>query len=284
VKRAGVILHAERDQAVTTARALIETLLSRGVDVWALDGDADRIGLPGINATPAMPEDLDLVIVFGGDGTLLRAAEAVGRSGVPLLGINFGHLGFLSELERSELDDGLKRLLDNGFIVEERLVLEAEVDHGDRVETLRALNDVIVAKVATGRAVRLGVTIGGERLISWAADGVIVATPTGSTAYSFSAGGPVVSPHIDCIVVTPVSPHGLFARSVIVPPDEEVELALEGERDPASLSADGLPAIKLAPGARVRLRAGKDRIRLAKLEPRPFWRLVREKFHLNPGE
>jgi len=284
VKRAGVILHAERDQAVTTARALIETLLSRGVDVWALDGDADRIGLPGINATPAMPENLDLVIVFGGDGTLLRAAEAVGRSGVPLLGINFGHLGFLSELERSELDDGLKRLLDNGFIVEERLVLEAEVDHGDRVETLRALNDVIVAKVATGRAVRLGVTIGGERLISWAADGVIVATPTGSTAYSFSAGGPVVSPHIDCIVVTPVSPHGLFARSVIVPPDEEVELALEGERDPASLSADGLPAIKLAPGARVRLRAGKDRIRLAKLEPRPFWRLVREKFHLNPGE
>ena len=284
MKRAGVILHAERDQAVTTARALVETLLSRDVGVWALDGDADRIGLPGINATPAMPEDLDLVIVFGGDGTLLRAAEAVGRSGVPLLGINFGHLGFLSELERSELDDGLKRLLDNGFIVEERLVLEAEVDHGDRVETLRALNDVIVAKVATGRAVRLGVTIGGERLISWAADGVIVATPTGSTAYSFSAGGPVVSPHIDCIVVTPVSPHGLFARSVIVPPDEEVELALEGERDPASLSADGLPAIKLAPGARVRLRAAKDHIRLAKLEPRPFWRLVREKFHLNPGE
>ena len=284
MKRAGVILHAERDQAVTTARALVETLLSRGVGVWALDGDADRIGLPGINATPAMPEDLDLVIVFGGDGTLLRAAEAVGRSGVPLLGINFGHLGFLSELERSDLDDGLKRLLDNGFIVEERLVLEAEVDHGDRVETLRALNDVIVAKVATGRAVRLGVTIGGERLISWAADGVIVATPTGSTAYSFSAGGPVVSPHIDCIVVTPVSPHGLFARSVIVPPGEEVELALEGERDPASLSADGLPAIKLAPGARVRLRAAKDRIRLAKLEPRPFWRLVREKFHLNPGE
>ena len=144
MKRAGVILHAERDQAVTTARALIETLLSRGVDVWALDGDADRIGLPGINATPAMPENLDLVIVFGGDGTLLRAAEAVGRSGVPLLGINFGHLGFLSELERSELDDGLKRLLDNGFIVEERLVLEAEVDHGDRVETLRALEEALL--------------------------------------------------------------------------------------------------------------------------------------------
>ena len=284
MKRAGVILHAERDEAATTARALVRTLVDRGVDVWALSADVDRIGVPALNAAPTLPDDLDLVFVFGGDGTLLRAAEAVGRSGVPLLGINFGHLGFLSELERTGLDEGLKRLLDNGFIVEERLVLEGEVEHGGRVETLRALNDVIVAKVATGRAVRLAVSIGGEPLVSWAADGVIVATPTGSTAYSFSAGGPVVSPHIDCIILTPVSPHGLFSRSVIVPPDEEVVLDLQGHDDPASLSADGLPAIKLMPGAQVRLRAGKDRIRLAKLEPRPFWRLVREKFHLKPGE
>jgi len=284
VKRAGVILHAERDEAASTARALVQTLVDRGVDVWALEGDDRRMGVNGINAAPELPDDLDLVFVFGGDGTLLRAAEAVGRSGVPLLGINFGHLGFLSELERSDLDEGLKRLLDNGFIVEDRLVLEAEVDDGGRVETLRALNDIIVAKVTTGRAVRLAVSLGGEPLVSWAADGVIVATPTGSTAYSFSAGGPVVSPHIDCIIVTPVSPHGLFARSVIAPPDEDVELLLQGTEDAASLSADGLPAIKLSPGARVRIRAAKDRIRLAKLQPRPFWRLVREKFHLNPGE
>jgi len=284
VKRAGVVLHAGRPEAATSARALVETLTRRDVEVWALNADAKRIDLPAVKAAETFPEDLDLVFVFGGDGTLLRAAEAVGRSGVPLLGVNFGHLGFLSELERSGLDDGLKQLLDNGFSVEERLVLEAEVDNGDRVDTLRALNDIIVAKVATGRAIRLAVSIGGEPLVSWAADGVIVATATGSTAYSFSAGGPVVSPHIDCIVVTPVSPHGLFDRSIIVPPDEEVVLDLMGELDPASLSADGLPATKLAPGAQVRLRAGKDRIRLAKLEPRPFWRLVREKFHLAPGE
>ena len=284
MKRAGVILHAERDEAASTARALVQTLVDRGVDVWALEGDDRRMGVNGINAAPELPDDLDLVFVFGGDGTLLRAAEAVGRSGVPLLGINFGHLGFLSELERSDLDEGLKRLLDNGFIVEDRLVLEAEVHDGGRVETLRALNDIIVAKVTTGRAVRLAVSLGGEPLVSWAADGVIVASPTGSTAYSFSAGGPVVSPHIDCIIVTPVSPHGLFARSVIAPPGEDVELLLQGTEDAASLSADGLPAIKLSPGARVRIRAAKDRIRLAKLQPRPFWRLVREKFHLNPGE
>ncbi|HJT36916.1 MAG TPA: NAD(+)/NADH kinase [Actinomycetota bacterium] len=284
MKRAGVVLHADRHEAAATARALVETLLGRGIQVWALDADAQRIDVPGVNPTSQLPEELDLVFVFGGDGTLLRAAEAVGRSGVPLLGINFGHLGFLSEVERSDLDAGLKRLLDNGFIVEERLVLEADVEQGGGVETLRALNDIIVAKVATGRAVRVEVSIGGERLVSWAADGVIVATPTGSTAYSFSAGGPVVSPHLDCLIVTPVSPHGLFARSVIAPADDEVELALEGSRDPASLSADGGQTIKLEPGARIRVRAGKDRIRLAKLEPRPFWRLLREKFRLDAGE
>lgn len=277
-------MHAGRPEAATTARALVETLTSRGVGVWALPADAKRIDLPGVNAEEALPEDLDLVFVFGGDGTLLRAAAAVGRSGVPLLGVNFGHLGFLSELERSQLDEGLKRLLDNGFSIEERLVLDVEIHHEGRVERLRVLNDIIVAKVTTGRAIRLAVSIGGEPLVAWAADGIIVATATGSTAYSFSAGGPVVSPQIDCMVVTPVSPHGLFARSVIVPAEEEIVLDLMGELDPASLSADGFPAIRISPGAQIRLRASKDRIRLAKLEPRPFWRLVREKFHLAPGE
>ena len=284
MKRAGIVLHAGRREAATTARTLVNTLTGRGVEVWALEADAKRIDLPALNASTSLPEDLDLVFVFGGDGTLLRAAEAVGGSGVPLLGVNFGHLGFLSELERSELEEGLKRLLDDGFSVEDRLVLEAAVDRGDRIDSLRALNDIIVAKIATGRAIRLAVSIGGEPLIAWAADGIIVATATGSTAYSFSAGGPIVSPHIDCIVVTPVSPHGLFDRSVVVPPDEEILLELAGEDDPASLSADGLPAIKLEPGSRVRVRAATDRIRLAKVEPRPFWRLVREKFHLAPGE
>src|SRR5438270_5645408 len=249
MKRVGVVLHAGKPEAATTARVLVETLAARGVEVLALEADAKRIDLPEVIAAGTLPTKLDLVFVFGGDGTLLRAAEAIGRSGVPLLGVNFGHLGFLSELERSELDEGLKRLLDNGFSVEDRLVLEAHVDHGDRVDTLRALNDIIVAKVATGRAVRLAVSIGGEPLVAWAADGIIVATATGSTAYSFSAGGPVVSPHIDCFVVTPVSPHGLFDRSVIVPSDEDVLLELMGEDDPASLSADGLPVIKLSPGA-----------------------------------
>jgi NAD+ kinase len=283
VKRAGLILHAERTEASATGRWLAQTLAARGVEVWASAADAARIGSDQIKASDAFPHDLDLVFVLGGDGTLLRAADAVGRSGVPLLGINFGHLGFLSELERSELEAGLKRLLDDGFTIEERLLLEGDIVDGGRARTVRALNDIIVAKTATGRAIRLAVSIGGVPFVSWAADGVIVATATGSTAYSFSAGGPIVSPRMECIVVTPVSPHGLFHRSVVVPADEEVELHVLPDADEAGLSADGLPTIPLAPGTSVHVRIGKERIRLAKLEPAPFWRLVREKFHL-PAE
>jgi len=283
MKRVGVVLHAGRPEAAVTGRWLVDTLASRGVQVWASEADARRIDSAHVIGGPSMPTDLDLVFVLGGDGTLLRAAEAIGRSGVPLLGINFGRLGFLSELERSELEAGLKRLLDDGFQIEERVLLEGEIVEGDKTQTIRALNDVIVAKVSTGRAVRLAISIAGVPFVSWAADGVIVATATGSTAYSFSAGGPIVSPRLECIVVTPVSPHGLFHRSVVVPPDEEVELHVLPDADEAGLSSDGLPTIPLASNARVRIRTGKERIRLAKLEPAPFWSLVREKFHL-PAE
>src|SRR5438270_7110353 len=142
MKRVGVVLHAGKPEAATTARVLVETLAARGVEVLALEADAKRIDLPEVIAAGTLPTKLDLVFVFGGDGTLLRAAEAIGRSGVPLLGVNFGHLGFLSELERSQLDEGLKQLLDNGFSIEERLVLDVEIHHEGRMARLRVLNDI----------------------------------------------------------------------------------------------------------------------------------------------
>lgn len=283
MKRVGIVLHADRPEAAATGRWLGETLAARGVETYALEAEAARIGSPAVIATPELPPDLDLVFVLGGDGTLLRAASVVGPGSTPLLGVNFGHLGFLSELERAELEAGLARLIDDGFAVEERMILEARIDEGGSPMTVRALNDVIVEKVAVGRSIRLSVAIAGESLVAWAADGIIIATSTGSTAYSFSAGGPVVSPRLDCMVVTPVAPHGLFDRSMIVPPDEEVLVRIGGDQA-AALSADGGPAVPLASGAEVRVRPGESRIRLAKLEPAPFWRLVRAKLHLGPGE
>jgi NAD+ kinase len=197
------------------------------------------------------------------------------------MGVNLGHLGFLSALEDGDLDAVIDALADGGFSVDERTMVRAVITSpGTTAVTLDALNDVIVEKQRVGRSIRLRVTIGGEPVVSWAADGVIVATSTGSTAYSFSAGGPVVSPRLECLLVTPVAPHGMFGRTMVLPPDEEVAVDLATDSDPAALSPDGGTGVDLAPGSNIAVRLGDRVARLAHIEPSPFWRLVREKFGL----
>lgn len=282
MKRVGFVMHGERREAVLVGRRLADQLVARGIEVQAAPSDAARLEHADVVASETFPEGLDLVFVLGGDGTLLRAARLVFDHAIPLLGVNLGRLGFLSELERTDVEDGLARILDDGFQVEERTVLRGEVDDEGTITPVWALNDIIVEKVDIGRAIRLEVAIGGEAFVSWYADGLIVATSTGSTAYSFSAGGPVVSPQLDLMLVTPVAPHGLFDRTLVVPPDEEVTVRVIPDPDAAALSADGGPGLPLSSGAEVRVRTG-GRIKLAKVEPAPFWRLVREKFGLPPA-
>jgi NAD+ kinase len=226
------------------------------------------------------PEGADLLFVLGGDGTLLRAAELACEHGVPLLGVNFGHLGFLAHLEKAELASALDDLASGDFTLDERMVIEGELVVRDSSEPVWAMNDAIIQKASVGRAIKLQVAIDGERFTSLAADGIIVATPTGSTAYSFSAGGPVVSPRLDCLVVTPVAPHALFERSLVLSPDESVTVTVLPDPDQASLSLDGRAPIDLASGAAVRLRAGERRVKLARVGGRTFWGLVRDKFGL----
>jgi len=282
VKRVGLVMHGERAEAVVIGRELADALVARGIEVHAAPSDAARIAHSDVVAAETFPEGLDLVFVLGGDGTLLRAAQVVADHGIPLLGVNLGRLGFLTEVERGEVQTGLLRILDDGFTIEERSVLHGEIREAGSTTTVWALNDVIIEKVDIGRAIRLAVSIGGEPFVSWYTDGLIVSTATGSTAYSFSAGGPVVSPRLDLMLVTPVAPHGLFDRTIVVPPDEEVLVRLLPEQEKGALSADGRPGLPLSSGAEVRVRIG-GRIKLAKVEPAPFWRLVREKFGLPPA-
>lgn len=279
MKRIGIVLHPAREEAALAATMLADRIAGRGCEVVMCAPDVARTRAQA-TAVDALPLDLDLVFVLGGDGTLLRAAESAGRTGAPLLGVNLGRLGFLAEIERDELDAALSQVLDEGFDVEERMTLEGTVNGAT---ALWALNDVIVEKTEVGRSIKLELAIDGEPFIGFATDGLIVATSTGSTAYSFSAGGPIVSPRIDCILVTPVSPHGLFDRSIVVPADEDIEIRVLSGSDEAALSADGKPSVPVHPGAVVRLRRGAHRVRLAKVAPAPFWRLVREKFRLDPG-
>jgi NAD+ kinase len=281
VKRTALFLHATRALAAQLGRSLASDLSSRGIEVVALPEDASRLGAPVVATPAAELTGIDLAFVLGGDGTMLRAAAMFTPGGTPLLGVNLGRLGFLTQLERDELSGGLEKILADGFGIEERMTLEGEVfAGGEVVEHLWALNDIIVEKLSPGRMIKLGVAINDVPFTSFGADGLIVATPTGSTAYSFSAHGPVVSPSLDCMVLTPVSAHMLFDRSIVVGPAETIAITVLPDPDAVSLILDGRTALDLASGTVIRIRPGRLRVRLARVNESPFWTLVRTKFGL----
>ncbi len=282
LRRVALFLHGDRADAEETGRWLSRALDGRGIEVCALAADAARLGDPvRVIDESGFGRDLDLIFVLGGDGTLLRAAAIAVPSGTPLLGVNLGRLGFLAEIERGELEVALDRICEQGFEIESRMTLEGEVAlGGEMVERFTAVNDVIVSKITPGRLIKLDVALGGEAFTTFAADGLIVSTPTGSTAYSFSAHGPVVSPRLDCLILTPVSPHMLFDRAMVVAASEEIVITVLPDPDTVSLSADGRKEVELPVGARVTVRAGAKTLKLAKVEGAPFWRLVREKVRL----
>lgn len=283
IRTAAIVLHADRDDSVEVGRRLAAALDARGVAVGATPEDAARLK-DGVTA--ATDEDLergfDLMFALGGDGTFLHAAQIAIRSGTPLLGVNLGRIGFLSALERHSLDDGLVDwMLTHDLQITERLTVEGEiVVAGQTTQRLWALNDIAISKLEPGRLIKLRLAIDGEPFADLSADGIIVSTPTGSTAYSFSAGGPIVSPAVDCLIVTPVSPHLFFDRSIVAGPDEEVQITILPDPDSVGVSPDGRRWVEAGPGATIKVRPSPKRLRLAVVEAVPFWRLVRTKFGL----
>jgi NAD+ kinase len=199
------------------------------------------------------PENPDLVVSLGGDGTMLRAAQLAHASDAPLIGINLGTLGYLTEADANDWRNALETVLEGRHTVEERMMLACVVLCGAEEQTFVGLNEVLVERTSRHRLVRLMVRIGGESLAAFNADGVIVATPTGSTAYALSAGGPIVGPRAECMVVVPVSPHMIFSRPFVLASDVQVEIQVEGPGQEASLSLDGAIGCDLKSGDAVRV-------------------------------
>ena len=284
--RVGLVVHAGRPGAVEAANELVRWLRERQIRSRCLEGEdviADE-------KTPVATfgAGLDLVLSVGGDGTLLRAASLGAPEGVPVVGVKVGRRGFLTEVEPAGAPDLLTAALDGRVLLEERLALEAWPSGAPWSEAQWALNEVIVEKRARHRLITLAAMIGGEYVTTFSADGVIVATPTGSTAYSFSARGPIVSPKVSCLLLTP---HMVFDRSIVLSVEEGVTLEVRGE-EPGLLSADGRPGLELPVGARVRIEPAGRPARLVRGEGSPsFFALLREKFslpgaapHLRPGD
>jgi NAD+ kinase len=278
VERVGLVLHAGRSGARDAAATLIEWFRDHDVKVRTLTGET--VGTEECLPPAEFCSDLDLVVSVGGDGTLLRAAQMANEADVPLLGVKVGRVGFLTEVEPAEAPELLLQVLEGKVRIEKRLALVAQVVGDAGAPPQWGLNEVIVEKHARHRLVRIATTIGGQYVTTFSADGVIVATPTGSTAYSFSARGPIVSPDLSCILVTPVSPHMVFDRSIVLPPDEEIMLEVLPEES-SWLSADGRRGIPLAVGARVRIQRAERPARLVRREGSPsFFALLQEKFSL----
>ncbi|HTP14309.1 MAG TPA: NAD kinase [Streptosporangiaceae bacterium] len=270
-----VVGHTGRPAGVHSAHAVIEQLTAAGIEVRILAPEAAELGCSGVTEVPVSAQAADgaeMVLVIGGDGTLLRAAELARPAGAPLLGINLGHVGFLAEAEPEDLSDAVDRVVGGSYTIEERMTLDVAVRVNSHVAvTTWALNEATVEKAARERMLDLVTEVDGRPLSRWSCDGVVFATPTGSTAYAFSAGGPVVWPEVEALLLVPISAHALFAGPMVVSPRSVLAAEVIGvaggqsETAGAVLWCDGRRKVDLARGARVEVRRGARPVRLARL-------------------
>ncbi len=280
-----VVGHTGRDEAVRAIRTAVARLLAAGLQVRVLADQAEQLGLTGVLVVDRGDDaaaECELVVVFGGDGTLLRAAELARPTATPVLGVNLGHVGFLAEAERDAVDATVDRVVARTYEVEERLTIDVTVTTDAGLVTCGwALNEASVEKASRQRSLDLVIEVDGRPLSRWGGDGVVMATPTGSTAYAFSAGGPVVWPAVEALLLVPISPHALFARPLVVSPDSvlAVEVLVTGQ-SAGVLWCDGRRSVDLPPGARIEARRGAQPVRLARLASAPFTDRLVAKFDL----
>lgn len=284
-RRVLLVTHTGRAIARETATQVIRRLRTAGIEVCAIPSEAGVAGLDGVVPTAGDPAaGSELVLVLGGDGTLLRGAELAREADVPLLGVNLGHVGFLAEAEPEDLDVTLDRVLAGDYAVEERMTVDVEVWVGDAVvATDWALNEAAVAKSDQARMLECVVAIDARPVSRFRCDGVVCATPTGSTAYAFSGGGPVVWPEVAALLVVPISAHALFARPLVTSPTSAVTIDVLPHPQagpPALLCCDGRRWLELPGGAQVAVRRGRQPVRLARLHNRPFADRLVAKFGL----
>ncbi len=285
-RRVLLIAHVGRDDAREVARAFVKALTAHGLVVRVLGDEAAELGLDTSGIELAGDGDAsagcELVLVIGGDGTILRAAEISHDSGAPLLGVNLGHVGFLAEAEYDDLESTIDAIVHQRYSAEDRLTLDVTVHRdGEVVNRTWALNEASVEKAARERMIEVVVEVDGRPLSRWGCDGVVCATPTGSTAYNFSAGGPIVWPGVEALLLVPISAHALFARPLVVAPSSVLAVEVLARTDGAGvLWCDGRRTVDLPPGARIEVRRGAQPVRLVRLHRAPFTDRLVAKFGL----
>jgi len=273
-----LFVHPDRPEALELAAGLTSRLVGAGHEVRLPPESAEAVNRTELaHLDDLIGERLDLAVSLGGDGSMLRAVTAVADEGVPVLGVNYGSLGYLTDIEPAAAPEAVDQFLAGDFCIEERIRLFCRLDDGTEVG---ALNEAIVEKMDSGRTVRLAVHIDGEFFTSYAADGLIAATPTGSTAYSLSAGGPILAPTMHALILTPVAPHTLFDRSLVLLPSSELVVEVLGDR-PAAVAVDGHSLGELGEGGSLAVSVSDRPARLVTLGRRGFHQALKSSFGLS---
>jgi len=279
-----LVVHTGRDEAVKAANMAAQQLRDAAVIVRVLADEEDSLAIPGSQTVGPRGDPAagcEMVLVLGGDGTLLRAAEVARPAAVPVVGINLGHVGFLAEAEPDRLAETVDHVLRGDYTVEERMTIDVTITSaGAQVYSGWALNEASVEKASRARMVELIAEVDGRPLSRWGCDGLVLATPTGSTAYAFSAGGPIVAPEVEALLLVPISAHAVFARPLVVGPASVIAVEVLPGAGGAVLFCDGRRTFTMPASARVEVRKGKQPVLLARVHPAPFSERLVAKFDL----
>lgn len=283
MKKFALLTNYSKDKRLVYTRMIKTYITENGGSYWIprYISEPDKDGDQRYDFSD-MPGDIECVLVLGGDGTLLQAARELLQRHIPLLGINLGTLGFLTSAEKSELPKCLDSVLDDSCSIDERMMLEGVAYHGsEKIQMNIALNDVIIARAGFSRLVELKIYVNGELLSIYNADGIIVSTPTGSTGYSLSAGGPIIFPQTDVIVITPICPHSLQARSLVVSGEDRIMIEIgrrrKTQKEEAMVTFDGRSAQELETGDRVEIYKAQETTQLIRLKGRSFYQVLQNK-------
>jgi NAD+ kinase len=276
VKTVGIVCNPKKPEAERVLLGILDWLLGKGIAVCVEEGASELLKEKSLVCQSGeLAGRSDLLIAMGGDGTLLKTARLVAVTETPILGVNIGSLGFLTETVEDEVYTILEDILGGSYEIDRRMLIQARLSESEHV--YEALNDIVVLMGESGRIVEIVLHVSGDYVCTFPADGVVISTPTGSTAYSLAAGGPIVYPSMDCILVTPICPHSLGVRPIIVPSTENVQILARSRADDARLVVDGQESIALRSGAVVEIEKAAHYLQLIKPKKKSFFEILRTK-------
>ncbi|OPY87152.1 MAG: putative inorganic polyphosphate/ATP-NAD kinase [Smithella sp. PtaU1.Bin162] len=278
IRKVGIVANAEKEKIAEYAKSLKEWLEERGIEVFVEAEIAAKIGIRGGLAWNGLAREVQLVAVLGGDGTMLRTARNVAKYNVSIVGINMGSFGYLTEVNLNEMHSALELILKGNFLTEKRMMLDVSITRGKEITaTGTVLNDIVINRGNLSRIVEMETTINNKYLTTYKADGLIISTPTGSTAYSLSAGGPIVYPEKDLIIINPICPHTLTNRPIIFPEDSDLHVRVWSKGKGATVTLDGQESYQVRSGDGIAIKKSKHITKLVLSPHRSYWEILRSK-------